>query len=225
MKSETTDAIVLRRTNYGEADRIVQLCTPLGRRTVMAKGVRKPRSKLAGGIELLCRSQVVLRQGRGDIAMLVQARMQGFYQHILNDYDRLQFAYEVMQLVGRASETVDEPEWFIVLDSVLVALNCPASNFAVIKTWFYLQYAKLLGDELSLWRDGAGEKIQPAMQYRYDVTSKSLTIDPRGALGENHIKLLRVLQTQTLATAQLVGGVQQYIAECANVALRHAAVR
>lgn len=225
MKSETTDAIVLRRTNYGEADRIVQLCTPLGRRTVMAKGVRKPKSKLAGGIELLCKSQIVLRHGRGDIATLVQARMQGFYQHILGDYDRLQFAYEVMQLVNRASETVDEPEWFTVLDSVLAALNRPASNFAVVKTWFYLQYAKLLGEELSLWRDGAGEKIQPATQYRYDVASKSLVADPHGTLGENHIKLLRVLQTQTLVTVQLVGGVQQYVVECASVALQHAAVR
>ena len=59
MKSETTEAIVLRRTNYGEADRIIQFSTPLGHRSAMARGVRKSRSKLAGGVELLSLSQVV----------------------------------------------------------------------------------------------------------------------------------------------------------------------
>ena len=52
-ESERLRAIVLRRTNYGEADRILQLLTPKGKRSVMAKGVRRERSKLAGGIELL----------------------------------------------------------------------------------------------------------------------------------------------------------------------------
>lgn len=225
MKSETTEAIVLRRTNYGEADRIVQLCTPLGRRTVIAKGVRKPRSKLAGGIELLTCSQVVLRHGRGDIATLVQARMSEFYTHILDEYDRLQFAYEVLQLINRASEAIDEPEWFTIVRDVLSSLNDKASNFALIKAWFYLNYAKLLGDELSLWRDVNGEKLTPDSLYDYNVAQKGLELSPRGALTANHIKLLRVLQTQPLKVVRAVGGVQQYVAECANVALRHAAVR
>ena len=46
-----TDAIVLRRTNYGEADRILQVITPSsGRLSVMARSVRKEKSRLAGGI-------------------------------------------------------------------------------------------------------------------------------------------------------------------------------
>ena len=47
-------ALVLRRTNYGEADRVVHFLTPEGQVAVMAKGVRKARSKLAGGIEMFC---------------------------------------------------------------------------------------------------------------------------------------------------------------------------
>ena len=49
-RDKRTQAIVLRRTNYGEADRILQLLTPEGKKSVMAKGVRKEKSKLAGGI-------------------------------------------------------------------------------------------------------------------------------------------------------------------------------
>ncbi|HRQ86596.1 MAG TPA: recombination protein O N-terminal domain-containing protein, partial [Candidatus Saccharibacteria bacterium] len=50
MKTERTRAIILRRTNYGEADRILQLLTPEGRKSAIARGVRKEKSKLAGGI-------------------------------------------------------------------------------------------------------------------------------------------------------------------------------
>lgn len=55
MKTYRTQAVVLRRTNYGEADRILQLLTPDGRRSVMARGVRKEKSKLAGGVELFAK--------------------------------------------------------------------------------------------------------------------------------------------------------------------------
>lgn len=65
MKTTRTRAIVLRRTNYGEADRILQLITPEGRQSVMARGVRREKSKLAGGIELFAVSDVVLGEGKG----------------------------------------------------------------------------------------------------------------------------------------------------------------
>lgn len=67
MKTVRSQAIVLRRTNYGEADRILQLLTPDGRRSVMARGVRKEKSKLAGGIELFAVSDVVIGEGKGSL--------------------------------------------------------------------------------------------------------------------------------------------------------------
>ena len=102
-ESERLRAIVLRRTNYGEADRILQLLTPKGKRSVMAKGVRRERSKLAGGIELFALCDVVLRLGRGNLALLTSSRLVAFYRHILEDYDRMQFAYTSMKLIASAS--------------------------------------------------------------------------------------------------------------------------
>lgn len=62
-----TRAIVLRRTNYGESDRILNLLTPEGKVAVLAKGVRKEKSRLAGGIELFSISDVVIHQGRSNL--------------------------------------------------------------------------------------------------------------------------------------------------------------
>src|SRR3990170_1939622 len=60
-----TEAIIIRKTKLGEADRILTLYTPyLGKIRAVAKGVRRPRSKMSGHLELLTHSQVSLARGR-----------------------------------------------------------------------------------------------------------------------------------------------------------------
>jgi len=60
-----TEAIIIKKTKLGEADRILTLYTPhLGKIQAVAKGVRRPRSKMAGHLELLTHSQVSLARGR-----------------------------------------------------------------------------------------------------------------------------------------------------------------
>ncbi len=60
-----TEAIIIKKTKLGEADRILTLYTPqLGKIQAVAKGVRRPRSKLAGHLELLTHSLVSLARGR-----------------------------------------------------------------------------------------------------------------------------------------------------------------
>lgn len=176
MKSLRTRAIVLRRTNYGEADRILQLITPNGRYSAMARGVRKEKSRLAGGIELFAVCDVVLGQGKGDIQILTSARLVQFYRHILEDYDRMQFAYETLKLVTKASEMVDEPEWFDVIQEVLMALDSHTIDLRLIQSWFYLHHSELLGHELSLWRDIEGNTLDAEATYRYDVAEKGFWI-------------------------------------------------
>jgi DNA repair protein RecO (recombination protein O) len=60
-----TEAIIIKKIKLGEADRILSLYTPhLGKIQAVAKGVRRPRSKLAGHLELLTHSLVSLARGR-----------------------------------------------------------------------------------------------------------------------------------------------------------------
>lgn len=224
MKTERTRAIVLRRTNYGEADRIVQLLTPLGRRSVMARGVRKEKSKLAGGIELFAVSDVVLGQGKGDLGILTSARLVQFYRHILEDYDRMQFGYEALKLVARASELVDEPEWYEVATQVLMALDAASVDLRLTQTWFYVHYADLLGHALGLQYDVNGEKLQPGISYRYDVGERGLRQAENGVLTSDHIKLLRLIATKPLDKLAQIGGISEVIDECLLLAREHAAI-
>jgi len=60
-----TEAVIIKKIKLGEADRILTLYTPhLGKIQAVARGVRRPRSKLAGHLELLTHSLVSLARGR-----------------------------------------------------------------------------------------------------------------------------------------------------------------
>ncbi|MFZ2495012.1 MAG: DNA repair protein RecO, partial [Candidatus Saccharimonadales bacterium] len=113
MSSLRTKAIVLSRVNYGEADRIMQIITPeQGKLGVIAKGVRREKSKLAGGIELLAICDLTLHQGKGELAIVTSARLDTFFGHILEDYDRLQLAYFMLKDIAKAAEILSEPAFY-----------------------------------------------------------------------------------------------------------------
>ncbi|HMI09900.1 MAG TPA: DNA repair protein RecO [Candidatus Saccharimonadales bacterium] len=224
MSGVRTRAIVLRRTNYGEADRILQLLTPDGKKSVMARGVRREKSKLAGGIELFAVSDIVITRGRGELGILTSARLIQFYRHILEDYDTMQFGYEAVRLTSSASEMVDGPEWYDVLSEVLMALDVLTIPRPLIQTWFYLRYAGLLGYELSLFNDVDGQPLAADKSYMYDVSEKGLRASTRGELTADHIKFLRLMSVKPIQALAQVGGIEQILPECLQVARQHAAI-
>lgn len=224
MKTITTRAIVLRRTNYGEADRILQLLTPEGKRSVMARGVRKQNSKLAGGIELFAICDVVLGEGKGELGILTSSRLVHFYRHIIEDYDRLQFGYFVIQQVTRASENVDEPEWFDMMAEILMGLDVVTMPLSLTQTWFYLKHAGLLGHQLNLEIDTNGEKLTPDRTYRYDAGEQGLREVVNGDITAEHIKLLRLISTRSLKILAQIGGVETMLPVCLQVAREHASI-
>jgi DNA repair protein RecO (recombination protein O) len=224
MNSTRTRAIVLRRTNYGEADRIVQLLTPGGKRSVIAKSVRREKSRLAGGIELFAICDVVIGNGKGDLGILTSARLVQFYSHIMQDYERMQFAYTTIKLITKASEMVDEPEWYDILSEVLMALDVHSIPLELVQTWFYLHYAGLLGHEINLDRDIDGNKLLADQLYRYDETEQGLRPVVTGEIGSEHIKLLRLIATRSLKTLAQIGGIESIVGDCLMVARQHAAI-
>jgi len=224
MKTTRAHAIVLRRTNFGEADRILQLLTPEGRRSVMAKGVRREKSKLAGGIELFAICDVVLGEGKGDLGILTSARLIHFYNNIIKDYDRLQFGYFVIKQVTKASETVDEPEWYDMISEVYMGLDAVTVPLDLTQTWFYLKHAGLLGHQLNLELDTNGEKLTLERTYRYDQGEQGLREVVNGEITADHIKLLRLISTRSLKVLAQIGGVGEILPACLQVAREHAAL-
>ena len=215
MKTTRTKAIVLRRTNYGEADRIVQLLTPdNGVVSVMAKSVRKEKSRLAGGIELFATCDVTIGSGKGDLGILTAARLEKFYSHIMTDYDRLQFGYDAIKQVTRAVATIDEPAFYDLLEEAFEALDDMTIDIRLTKAWFWLQLAILLGVGMNLSTDTNGMKLVEDAAYAFQENDHGFAFNESGNFGSDHIKLLRILSAQPPRVAAHVGGADKLINEC-----------
>lgn len=102
--SYATEAIVLKRTDLGEADRILTLFTPgKGKIHAVAKGTRRPISKLAGHVDLLCRSQLQLAVGR-NLDIVTQAEGRENFLHLRTDLWHMTCGFYLAELVDRFVE-------------------------------------------------------------------------------------------------------------------------
>jgi len=222
MKNEKLKAIVLRRTNYQEADRILDLVTPLGKRSVIARGVRKEKSRLAGSVELLCESEIVLtKSNKSSLAILTSARLIRFYGNILKSYDRMTFAYDTLKNIGKAVNQIEEPEWYDLLSQVLSGLDDLKIDLRLIRVWFLLQYQKLLGNELNMLYDVNGEKLEKNKKYTYDYLERGLKEDIGGKINGDVIKFLRVVNNNSLDLVTKIGGIDSVLGDALALAENH----
>lgn len=99
-----TDAVVLRRHDFGETDRILTLYTAnLGKLRAVAKGVRRPISKLAGHLELFTHAHVMLAHGR-NLDIITQVETVSSFIGLREDLWRTSQAYYVAELLDRLTE-------------------------------------------------------------------------------------------------------------------------
>ena len=107
-----TLAYVLRRTNYAEADRILNLITPEGKMSAIAKGARKEKSKLAGGIEMFSLVELNIHFGRTELGVVTSSKMVKFYSDILASLERVELATMILKRISLAAEVAESPEYF-----------------------------------------------------------------------------------------------------------------
>lgn len=201
-----THAIVLRRTNYGETDRILNLLTPEGKVAALARGVRKEKSRLAGGIELFSVADVVIRYGRNaqaksqPLGTLTSAKMLDFYSNILSDMSTLELASTLLKKLDRAAEQTDNPAHFDLLKQSFAGLN-RGDGHELVSAWFNLNFARASGDEVNLLCDVAGQPLSPDATYLWDPLEAALRPDPSGNIRAPEIKLARFLLANPLRLA------------------------
>jgi DNA repair protein RecO (recombination protein O) len=224
MNTLRTDAIILSRTNFGEADRILKVLTPdNGTISIIAKSVRKESAKLAGKIELFAVCDLNLHLGRG-LATLTGARLKQFFRQILTDYDRLQFGYDVLKTINKSAETIAEQEFYNLLLATLTALDDLKIPLTLCKIWFYLHLANLLGNGLNTATDSNGMKLLEDTTYDFDPGSQVFVFNESGKYTTEHIKFLRILAQNQPAIVSKITGAANLAADCLDIALSVAKV-
>lgn len=139
-----TEAVIIRRNDFGEADRLLVVLTPQGKRRVIAKGTRKTTSRLAGHIELFSHVTLLLAVGR-TFDIVTQSAVLHHYDQLRGDLERISTAYYVAELIDRLVEENDaNPQVFELLTDVMGALN-NSDRLDLALRWFELRLLALAG--------------------------------------------------------------------------------
>jgi DNA repair protein RecO (recombination protein O) len=117
-RSFRTDALILKRRDFGEADRLLTILTPLhSKLEVIAKGARKPLSTKTGHVELFTRADMLIHRGR-DLDVVAQSEMREVYLPLREDLQRGAYASYVAELVDRFTAYDDEQHDTALFDLV-----------------------------------------------------------------------------------------------------------
>ena len=145
-RSLKTQAVILKRANVNEADRLVTIFSETsGKLTVKAKAVRRPLSKLAGGLELLYLSQFHLVQGNSSYTVAEVAPIK-VYPAIHRDFRRTELAFLCAEVVNRLSEEgTAQRAVFNLLQQTLDFIENTSEPRHLIAGWFLLNFLAFEG--------------------------------------------------------------------------------
>jgi DNA repair protein RecO (recombination protein O) len=197
-----TDALILRRSDFGEADRLLTVFTPeRGKLRLLAKGVRKTTSRKAGHVELFMLTDMLVAQGRTwDI--ISQAEIVEPYRDLREDLDKTSNAYYLAELVDRFTEEHDPNQPLFELLAVTLAHLSGNEPFLALR-YFELRLLGLTGYQPQLFFCLAcNEALEPVDNY-FHVADGGTLCPEHGRDRPNAellplpvLKVLRFLQTE-----------------------------
>jgi DNA repair protein RecO (recombination protein O) len=143
-----TEGIVLRSMDLGEADRVLTVLTPrLGKLRVIAKGIRRTRSRLGGGLEPFSDVHLVLAVGR-TFDVVTQAALEDPHLGLRDDLHSTASAWYLVELADRFCEgSAESHQAFELLAQGLAALDAAPAEVSreVVLRWFELHLLDAMG--------------------------------------------------------------------------------
>ncbi len=197
-----TEAIVLRRRDFGEADRLLTLFTPeAGKVRVLAKGIRKPASRKAGHLELYTRSMLMLARGR-DMDIITQAETLQSYRPLREDLLRSSYGSYCVELLDKFTPDAAENKPLYDLLSRALDWLAETGDLALTTRYYELQLLSMVGYQPQLFQCVVGGETIVA-EDQFFSPAEGGAVCPR--CGENRpgafavslaaLKVLRFMQS------------------------------
>jgi DNA repair protein RecO (recombination protein O) len=209
LRNYRTEAIIIKKTKLGEADRILTFYTPhWGKIQAVAKGVRRPRSKMAGHLELLTHSEISLARGR-NLDTVTGSQTINSFLPLKSDLWLISCALYVTELVEQF--TADQIENYPLFQLLLMTMHrlCQAGDNEIALRYFELHLLnevgyrpqlqqcvschRLLEPVINSFCPSAGGVLCPDCGYKYPLTD---------LVSLNALKVLRFLQSRDYDTAR-----------------------
>ncbi len=209
-----THAVVLRRRDYRDADRILVVFTPnYGKLELIAKGVRKTTSRKAGHLELFAHTSLLVAQARTWDIITEAVGVESF-SALRQDLDKISQASYLCELIDAFTESGDDnlPMW----DLLLIALAeldaaAPEQDPELLLHWFELHLLSLAGFQPQLFQClTCDSELEPVTNFislaEGGVLCPACTQGRQDveAIEVDVLKVLRFLQSRPWAVVQKV---------------------
>ncbi len=202
---------MLRRTDFGEADRVLTFYTPQwGKLRAVAKGIRRPASKLRGHLELFTRAKLLLARGR-NLDTITGAEtsdpFHGLREESPEVLERIKIASYLAELLDKSTEeSVENRAVWDLLVGAFRALS-DGVNPAMIARHYELRLLGYLGYQPNLDTcAGCDTPLQPlGNRYSFELGG-ILCPECRGhdpaaePISANALKVLRLLAREEVRT-------------------------
>lgn len=147
MSIQTTEAIVLRSTNFAESSKIVTFYSPqFGKIKGIAKGARSTKNKFGSSLEIFSLVTLVFYQKKTDIQLISQCDLKSPFLNIRSDLVKTAYASYFIELINKTIEgDQDSKQIFSLILGALITLETTNVEPEVLAHFFEIRFLKMLG--------------------------------------------------------------------------------
>jgi DNA repair protein RecO (recombination protein O) len=232
----TTDAIVLSRFDFGEADRILTLITPgSGKLKAIAKGIRRPTSRIGGSLEPFAELNVALARGR-TFEVVTQVSVGHAWLNLRDSLESAATAWYLAELADRSLEERHAAEPIYTLLKHAYGLLDAGMAPGRVARWYEMHLADELGVRPEVDRCAECDRMLGADErYRWWPPAGGVVCErcpgpshQLAGLSLDGLKLLKAYQRQdieAIAALRLAESTEREVEAAMRDFIRHALER
>lgn len=147
MAIQKTRGIILRTRDFRETSKLVTFITPdWGRLNTLAKGVRRPKSRLRGKLELFNYGVLVFYPSRtGDLHLLSQFDLLDDYYRVNESLEKSAYFYYLAELVDSAAYGAEQSRRLFADFREVLSRAGEITSISYARRWFEFKFLESLG--------------------------------------------------------------------------------
>lgn len=210
-----TQGFILKKTDFGEADCLFTIYTKdFGKLELLAKAVRKIKSKLRAGLEIFYLSEIEFIQGKV-YKTLTDVILIDSFKNLRQDLIRLTIAYRISEVFNNSvrGQEADEKLWHLLIETFqkLNTDKLKSETYELIYYYFVWNLLSLLGYQLELYHCSLCQKKLIPENIYFNLKEKSLICgqcqkkikaEKLLVLSPDIIKIIRILLKRDWATLE-----------------------
>lgn len=163
----TTEGIVLKTQNIGEADRICTIYSPIkGKARAVAKGARRPKSRFVSSTQMFAYGDFQIFTGKS-LDGISQVQLKESFPRLHDDLAKLAYASYVSELVSEMTEEGDGDETIFNMLFTYMRVLSETSDPELVTVAFETKFATVLGyrPRLESCTECGGRSLSPGVCY------------------------------------------------------------